>query len=91
MFVSLVLRNYGKTKNKVGSRGYLIETEKMGFVEPEEDKNQETLLLLWCGDEGACWHKNTRNRLWICIVIIICIVLFQALFFLAVSYALNIV
>jgi hypothetical protein len=53
-FTTLVLRNYGKKKTSyLGSRGYLIETEKMGFVEPEEDKNQETLLLLWCGDEGC--------------------------------------
>ena len=57
-----------KTKEKK-IKGEVIETEKMGFVQIEEDKSQETLLLLWCGDEGVCWHKNTRTLLWICIVI----------------------
>ena len=57
-----------KTKEKK-IKGEVIETEKMGFVQLEEDKNQETLLLLWCRDEGVCWHKNTRTLPWICNVI----------------------
>jgi hypothetical protein len=42
----------------------------MGFVEVEEDKKpgNSPPFMVW-RDEGACWHKNTRNRLWICIVI----------------------
>jgi hypothetical protein len=53
----------------------------MGFVEVEEDKKpgNSPPFMVW-RDEGACWHKNTRKRLWICIVIKLYIVLLQALF-----------
>lgn len=40
----------GKNYRKKGEG---IEAEKMGFVQLEEDKNQETLLHLWWGEESS--------------------------------------
>lgn len=85
MFVSLLLRNYGKTKVTQ------LKQKRWDLWNQRKTKTRKLSSFYGVEMRGACWHKNTRNRLWICIVIKICILLFSGTVFCSTSYALNIV